>query len=145
MTKLNRKAQAPFRYDIVGSFLRPQALKEKRAAQAAGEITTAELTEAEEQAIRGLVAKEKELGLQAVTDGEFRRRYWHLDFLAGLDGVEEVKAEHWSVKFKGKQPKATTLRIAGKVDFTEHPFASHAASDLLCPGKGLCTARAVCG
>jgi len=125
MANNNRKATAPFRYDIVGSFLRPAELKEKRAALAAGKITAAELTEAEDQAISALVAKEKELGLRAVTDGEFRRRYWHLDFLAGLDGVEEIKAEQWSVKFKGKQPKAATLQITDKVDFTHHPFIQH--------------------
>ncbi|MCR5756747.1 MAG: 5-methyltetrahydropteroyltriglutamate--homocysteine S-methyltransferase [Selenomonas sp.] len=125
MANNNCKAKAPFRYDIVGSFLRPAELKEKRAALAAGKITAAELTEAEDQAISALVAKEKELGLRAVTDGEFRRRYWHLDFLAGLDGVEEIKAEQWSVKFKGKQPKAATLQITDKVDFTHHPFIQH--------------------
>ena len=75
------KNKPPFRYDIVGSFLRPAALKEKREALAAGTITAADLKAAEDEAIRDLVAKEKEVGLRAVTDGEFRRRYWHLDFL----------------------------------------------------------------
>ena len=111
------KAKAPFRYDIVGSFLRPEWLKQKRAAFAAGEISAAELKQAEDEAIGSLIAKEKELGLKAVTDGEFRRRYWHLDFLASLNGIEEVKAEEWSVKFKGKQPKAATIKIVNKIGF----------------------------
>ena len=121
----NTKKRPPFRYDIVGSFLRPEALKEKREAFAAGKIAASELKEAEDAAIRDLVAKEKEIGLKAVTDGEFRRRYWHLDFLAALDGLEEVGAAHWSVAFKGAQPKAATVQIVDKVDFGAHPFLAH--------------------
>ena len=121
----NAKNRPPFRYDIVGSFLRPEALKEKREAFAAGNVATEELKEAEDAAIRDLVAKEKEVGLKAVTDGEFRRRYWHLDFLAALDGIEEVGAEKWSVAFKGAQPKAATVKIVDKVDFGNHPFLEH--------------------
>ena len=121
----NAKNRPPFRYDIVGSFLRPEALKEKREAFAAGKVTAEELKEAEDAAIRDLVAKEKEVGLKAVTDGEFRRRYWHLDFLAALEGIEEVGAEHWSVAFKGAQPKAATVKIVDKVDFGDHPFIEH--------------------
>ena len=60
-----------------------------------------------------------------MTDGELRRRYWHLDFLAALEGVKEVSAEHWSVAFKGAQPKAATVKITGKVDFGDHPFLEH--------------------
>ena len=121
----NAKNRPPFRYDIVGSFLRPEALKEKREAFAAGKVTAEELKEAEDAAIRDLVAKEKEVGLKTVTDGEFRRRYWHLDFLAALEGIEEVGAEHWSVAFKGAQPKAATVKIVDKVDFGDHPFIAH--------------------
>ncbi|WOC33151.1 MULTISPECIES: 5-methyltetrahydropteroyltriglutamate--homocysteine S-methyltransferase [Caproicibacterium] len=116
---------APFRADIVGSFLRPASLKQARADYAQNKISLQQLRAAEDAAIRDLVQKEKEVGLQAVTDGEFRRRYWHLDFLAALDGVEEVKAEHWSVAFKDRQPKAATLKITGKVDFGSHPFLEH--------------------
>lgn len=130
--------QAPFRYDVVGSFLRPEYLKDARAKFAEGKITEEQLKETEDKAIKELVEKEKEVGLQAVTDGEFRRRYWHLDFLADLDGVEEIKWDHWSVHFKGHQPKAATLKIADKVDFGEHPFLEHfkylksVAGDTLC-------------
>ncbi|CDX04067.1 hypothetical protein SDC9_21070 [bioreactor metagenome] len=74
----------PFRYDIVGSFLRPQALKEAREKFAAGAINQTDLTGVENEEIVKLVAKQKELGLKAVTDGEFRRSYWHLDFFGAL-------------------------------------------------------------
>ena len=117
--------KAPFRYDIVGSFLRPEALKNAREAFAHGKITAAQLEAAEDAAIAQLVAKEREIGLLAVTDGEFRRRYWHLDFLAALSGVEEIGAAQWSVAFKGVQPKAATVKITDKVDFSDHPFLSH--------------------
>lgn len=117
--------QPPFKYDVVGSFLRPDYLKKAREEFANKTIDAKQLKAIEDKAIQELVAKEKEVGLQAVTDGEFRRRYWHLDFLADLDGVEEIKADHWSVHFKGHQPKAATLKITGKVDFGNHPFVEH--------------------
>ena len=118
-------AQPPFKYDVVGSFLRPDYLKKAREEFANGTIDAKQLKDVEDKAIKELVAKEKEVGLQAVTDGEFRRRYWHLDFLADLDGVEEIKADHWSVHFKGHQPKAATLKIVDKIDFGNHPFLEH--------------------
>ena len=72
---------APFRYDIVGSFLRPDVLKQARADHAAGIIDDAALKTVEDVAIRDLVAKQKTAGLHVITDGEFRRSYWHLDFM----------------------------------------------------------------
>ena len=117
--------QPPFKYDVVGSFLRPDYLKKAREEFANGTIDAKQLKDVEDKAIKELVAKEKEVGLQAVTDGEFRRRYWHLDFLADLEGVEEIKANHWSVHFKGHQPKAATLKITDKIDFGNHPFLEH--------------------
>lgn len=119
------KPLAPFRFDIVGSFLRPDYLKEARAQFAAGNITQEELTAIEDKAIIELIEKEKAVGLNAVTDGEFRRSMWHLDFLAALDGVKEVGAEHWSVEFKGHQPKSKTAIIDGTIDFNDHPFLQH--------------------
>lgn len=78
---------APFRADIVGSFLRPRAVKDARAAYAAGTLDAAGLKAVEDDAIRDLVAKQKAAGLQAITDGEFRRSYWHLDFMWGLTAL----------------------------------------------------------
>ena len=118
--------KAPFRLDHVGSFLRPERLKEARANFSAGEITAEELERVENEEIIALVEKEKELGLQSITDGEFRRAFWHLDFLEHLDGVELVEVEHFSVQFKDKDVKPKTLRIVGKIDFSEnHPFVKH--------------------
>lgn len=118
--------KAPFRLDHVGSFLRPERLKEARAKFNDGEITAEELERVENEEIIVLIEKEKELGLKSVTDGEFRRAFWHLDFLENLDGVELVEVDHFSVQFKDKDVKPKTLRIVGKVDFSEnHPFVKH--------------------
>ena len=113
----------PYRADIVGSFLRPAAVKKARAQFTAGTLSREALTAVENDAIRDLVAKEKAVGLVAVTDGEFRRHMWHLDFLAELTGLRHVKAESWSVEFKGHQPNAETVVIADKIAFPEnHSF-----------------------
>lgn len=113
----------PYRADVVGSFLRPKAIHDARRAFAAGEITREELTKIEDREILDLISKEKANGLRAVTDGEFRRAFWHLDFLAGLGGIKHIKAEAWSVKFEGVQPKAETVVIENRVHFPEnHPF-----------------------
>ena len=118
--------KAPFRLDHVGSFLRPERLKEARAKFNDGEITAEELERVENEEIIALIEKEKELGLKSVTDGEFRRAFWHLDFLKNLEGVELVEVDHFSIQFKDKDVKPKTLRIVGKVDFSEkHPFVKH--------------------
>lgn len=116
----------PFRADHVGSFLRPAAIASARAMFAKNLITREELTAVEDKEIAALIEAQKAHGLKAVTDGEFRRAFWHLDFLAALDGIEHIKAEAWSVKFKDANPKAETIRIIDKVDFSEtHPFIEH--------------------
>lgn len=88
-----QRSKTPFRHDIVGSFLRPEALKAARRKFQNGEITTEQLKKVEDEEIVKLVAKQKEVGLKAVTDGEFRRSWWHLDFMWGLDGVEKAEVE----------------------------------------------------
>ena len=116
----------PYRYDIVGSFLRKPALKAARKAFEEGKITKAKLTAQEDASIRELVEDEKRAGLKAVTDGEYRRAFWHLDFLWNLTGIDKVKAEHFSVAFRGFQPKAETIKITGKIDFLDnHPGLDH--------------------
>lgn len=118
--------QAPFRYDIVGSFLRKQELKEAREQYAAGTLSADGLKEVEDRCIRSLVEGEKAVGLRAVTDGEYRRRWWHLDFLWNLVGVQKVEVEHYSIAFQAHQPKSQTLKIVDKVDFpADHPFLRH--------------------
>lgn len=133
MTKLFEQARlrtkAPYRFDIVGSFLRPDSIKQARQQCACGDISCADLNKIEDQEITKLVNKQKEVGLAAVTDGEFRRTFWHLDFLAALDGVEEVEAQQFSVQFKHHNVRPKTLKIVDKIDFSEnHPFLAHYAS-----------------
>lgn len=119
-----KRTKVPFRYDVVGSFLRPQAIKEAREKFAVGEITQGELSEIEDEQIKKLVAKQKEIGLKAVTDGEFRRSYWHLDFFWGFDGVDHVLLDH-GYFFNGEETRADSARLSGKIKFTEHPFLHH--------------------
>lgn len=114
--------KGPFKYDVVGSFLRPKAVKEARLAVEAGTLDAASLRNVENEEIAKSVDKQIAVGLKAVTDGEFRRRYWHLDFLAALEGVEEVHVDKWLVAFKGHQPKAANIAITGKLGFGNHPF-----------------------
>src|SRR5206468_2919545 len=78
----------PFRADHVGSLLRPADVREARAKAKAGATSTGNLREVEDRAIRAAVAKQESLGLRVVTDGEYRRDFWHLDFLRQLDGVD---------------------------------------------------------
>lgn len=116
----------PYRYDIVGSFLRPEKLKEARAAYAEGRISQDELRETENACIEELVEKEKKVGLHAVTDGEFRRGMWHMDFLEELNGVQKVDQKNWSVEFKGSKPKGATLSFTDQISFPkDHPFLAH--------------------
>ena len=113
----------PYRADVVGSFLRPKELLDARHAFQAGKLDRASLTALEDRLIKDLVEKEVKNGLKAVTDGEFRRSFWHLDFLAGLSGLHHVKAEHWSVHFEGFQPKAETVVIEDRIRVPkDHPF-----------------------
>ena len=115
---------APFRVDHVGSFLRPQALVQAREAFAAGDISQAELTAVEDAAIRDLVAKEVAAGLKSITDGEFRRAYWHLDFFWGFGGIDHVQAAE-GYRFHGETTKADSALIAGKITGHNHPFVAH--------------------
>src|ERR1700722_16230871 len=85
---MSRRATPPFRADHVGSYLRPAALHAARAAFAAGEIDAAALAAAEDEAIRDVVRLQEDAGLQAATDGEFRREQWHADFLYAIPGIE---------------------------------------------------------
>lgn len=111
-TKL--KQQSPYRYDIVGSFLRPEALKQAREDFEQGNISAEELKEVEDQAIIDLIKKQEEVGLNAVTDGEFRRSWWHLDFFWGLNGVTKAASDK-GYQFKDKETRAETARLTGKL------------------------------
>ena len=115
---------APFRYDVVGSFLRPDVLKQARADHAAGVIDDAALKAVEDEAIRDLVAKQKAAGLHAITDGEFRRSYWHLDFMWGLGGIER-RTSRTGYMFHDEETTADTAVVTGKVSGENHPFVEH--------------------
>jgi methionine synthase II (cobalamin-independent) len=118
-------SKAPYRADEVGSLLRPTELKDARAARAEGKIGAADLSAIEDRLIRDVVAKQEKVGLKAVTDGEFRRSWWHFDFLGALDGVDVVEADH-GIQFQGVQTKAQTLKINAKVGFPpDHPMLDH--------------------
>ncbi|OMF55207.1 5-methyltetrahydropteroyltriglutamate--homocysteine S-methyltransferase [Paenibacillus sp. FSL R5-0766] len=125
-TEPKQRTVTPFRYDIVGSFLRPSALKDARLKYQNGEITTEQLNEVENVEIVKLVQKQKEVGLQAVTDGEFRRSWWHLDFFWGLDGVERTIIEE-GYRFNGATSRPETARLSGKISYSSHPFVAHYA------------------
>jgi len=114
----------PFRADEVGSLLRPKAVKDARADFAAGRIDGAALKEIEDRCIRDVVARQEEVGLMAATDGEYRRSWWHFDFLAGLDGVELVSGRK-SIQFKGVTTRSESIEVSGKVDFSDHPMLDH--------------------
>ncbi|AQY50408.1 hypothetical protein PWEIH_00065 [Listeria weihenstephanensis FSL R9-0317] len=114
-------ANAPFRADQVGSILRTEALKKARLDFKAGEITAAELRQVEDNEIKHIVQKQKEAGLKAVTDGEFRRAWWHFDFLEGLDGVEGYDAEN-GIQFAAVQTKTHSVKIVAPIDFSDHPM-----------------------
>src|SRR5712692_5392738 len=118
------RTKPPFRADHVGSFLRPAALKEARAKREKGAITAAELKTVEDREIDKIIAKQQEIGLKLATDGEFRRSWWHFDFLSMLDGVELYESEQ-GIQFRGVQTKAQGLRIIGKVGFSNHPMLEH--------------------
>lgn len=129
-------AVAPFRADQVGSLLRPPAVVAARARCAAGELDAAGLTAVEDDAIRAAVKQQEALGLAAVTDGEYRRAWWHFDFLAGLDGVDKV-ATGESIPFQGAVTKHENIAVTGRVGFSEHPMLDHFRFLAACAGDAV--------
>ncbi|MFP3121814.1 5-methyltetrahydropteroyltriglutamate--homocysteine S-methyltransferase [Ectobacillus funiculus] len=116
--------KAPFKADHVGSFLRTAPIKEARTAYANGEIVKDALKAVEDKEIEKLVQKQIEVGLKSITDGEFRRSWWHLDFLSGLEGVVEFETEYIS-NFKGAKTKNTAIKVVDKVGFNNHYMLEH--------------------
>ncbi len=118
------KKKPPFRADMVGSLLRSDAVKLAREQKAAGAITDKQLRAIEDGEISRLVKKQEEIGLQAVTDGEYRRAFWHFDFLENLKGV--IGMETAGIAFKGVTTKGHGIRVTGKIDFPKtHPHLAH--------------------
>jgi methionine synthase II (cobalamin-independent) len=104
--------------------LRPAALKTAREQRAKGEISAAELKDIEDREIERVIKKQEDVGLQSITDGEFRRSWWHLDFLWGLDGIEKHVMES-GVAFAAVTTRNEGLKVTGKVGFSGHPMLEH--------------------
>jgi 5-methyltetrahydropteroyltriglutamate--homocysteine methyltransferase len=121
---MSKRTKPPFRADHVGSLLRPAALKKAREQRAKGEIDAAALKAIEDREIERVIKKQEEVGLQGVTDGEFRRSWWHLDFLWGLDGIEKHVMES-GIAFTGVTTRNEGLKVTGKVGFSGHPMLEH--------------------
>lgn len=124
MDKLTVKTaiQAPFRADHVGSLLRPESLLTARKEYKEGTITREQLKAVETKEIQRIVDKQIEVGLELVTDGEFRRDWWHLDFLEHLNGFEGYVPEKGYI-FEGIETEKYEVRNIGKISFNpDHPF-----------------------
>lgn len=114
----------PFRYDYVGSFLRPQQLKQARLDFSEGKINAAQLKKIEDKCISELIAKLKQLGYHVITDGEFRRSTWHLDFMWGFNGVDH-KTTQFGIPFHDEAAKIDDTFLVGKISVNNHPFIEH--------------------
>src|SRR3954449_2894316 len=120
-----QRAKAPFRADEVGSLLRPPRIKEARAKLEKGEISVDDLRKAEDLEIEKVVHKQASLGLKLATDGEFRRSWWHFDFLSHLTGCELYHPDS-GIQFTGVQTRHDAIRVIGKLDFPDdHPMLDH--------------------
>lgn len=123
--KAMKRTAAPFRADHVGSLLRTAPLKEARAKREKGQISADELRAIEDREIVAIIKKQEEIGLQAITDGEFRRAFWNYDFLGALPGAEAYLGER-KIKFQGVNPKPMMMRVVGKLGaFSGHPMLEH--------------------
>ena len=115
----------PFRYDFVGSFLRPTEIKRtQERISKKGQSSQEKLAAVEDECILELVAKIKELGYHVITDGEFRRTYWHLDFMWGFEGVAHEQTGS-GVQFDGELASLEDTYLIGKVKAKKHPFVEY--------------------
>src|SRR5205814_5471545 len=119
-----QRSKPPFRADHVGSILRSATLKQARAQRDKGEISGEALKATEDREIENIIRRQEEVGLKSVTDGEYRRSWWHFDFLKGLDGVEGYSSNH-GIQFQGVETRAEGVRVTGKVGFSHHSMIDH--------------------
>lgn len=108
----------PFRADHVGSLLRPRELAAARAERKAGKLPADALRAIEDRCIEAAIRKQEEIGLRAATDGEYRRAFWHYDFVSGLDGIELYEPEQ-KILFKGGLPLPLMLRVVGRIGWSK--------------------------
>jgi 5-methyltetrahydropteroyltriglutamate--homocysteine methyltransferase len=122
-----RRDTPPFRADHVGSLLRPPVLAQARAEFKAGRLSADGLRLVEDDAIRDVIELQRAVGLQSVTDGEFRRTSWHMDFIYSLDGIEQVQGESIHVQFRSEDGEydyaPPAMRVSGKVGLHDTIFA----------------------
>ncbi len=116
--------KSPYRYDHVGSFLRPEELKKARKDFKAGKVSREELTAIEDKAITALVEKQKKAGFHIITDGEYRREFWHLDFMWGFEGVTHENTGS-GVQFSGELAALDDTYLVGKIKAAPHPFVEY--------------------
>jgi 5-methyltetrahydropteroyltriglutamate--homocysteine methyltransferase len=121
---MSQRTKPPFRADHVGSLLRPAALKEAREKFAKGAIDAAALKAVEDREIERVIKKQEEVGLKSVTDGEFRRSWWHLDFLWGLDGIEKTAMSE-GIAFAAVNTRNEGTKVTGKIGSKHHPMIEH--------------------
>jgi len=118
----------PFRADHVGSLLRPQKLRDARDKKAKGEISAQDLTRVEDECIREAIKLQEDVGLNAVTDGEFRRTTWHMDFISQIGSVTEVPSTI-KVRFHTHEGEIEAappgIRVAGKLSRPHPIFVDH--------------------
>ena len=107
-------AHIPFKYDFVGSFLRPEAVQNAKTLFKKGLISQDELTSVENTEIKKLLEKQKKAGYHVITDGEYRRAYWHLDFFWGLNGIEQTELSH-GYFFHNEETAKGSIKIVGKI------------------------------
>ncbi len=120
-----QRTKAPFRADEVGSLLRPPRIKEARAKLEKDRISSDDLRKVEDIEIEKVVHKQASIGLKLATDGEFRRSWWHFDFLAKLTGCELFHPDE-GIQFAGIQTRHDAVRVIGKLDFPDdHPMLAH--------------------
>src|SRR6266480_2028659 len=121
---MTQRTKPPFRADHVGSLLRPAALKQARERRAKGEIGADQLKAIEDREIKDVIKKQEAAGLQSITDGEFRRSWWHLDFLWGLDGVERHVMDS-GIAFAAVTTRNEGVKVTGKLGFSTHQMIEH--------------------
>jgi 5-methyltetrahydropteroyltriglutamate--homocysteine methyltransferase len=120
-----QRTKPPFRADEVGSLLRPPRIKEARARRESGKISADDLRKIEDMEIEKVVHKQASTGLKLATDGEFRRSWWHFDFLSQLTGCELFHPGE-GIQFAGIQTRHEAVRVVGKLDFpADHPMLAH--------------------
>src|ERR1044071_4068248 len=121
---MTQRTKPPFRADHVGSILRTAPVRDARAKRAKGEISAHDLQAIEDREIEKIIRRQEEVGLQSITDGEFRRSWWHLDFLWGLDGVERHVMDS-GIAFAAVTTRNEGVKVTGKLGFSGHPMIEH--------------------